>query len=313
MRPALPFADRRDQVDDAAGDLAGIVVELEPELRVGKERREVFEADAAARLLGRHAVDEVDTDERRILLAARGRTNGTLHVVAFAQSEATNLRSRHVRVVAAGEVAARAQEAVALVAKVEQTFELDQLAGEVIARLTRFARFRALAAHTRRSSTRAGTGTGRAITIAAPSSPAATIALAVVVAGAGGLMLRRRLPAVIVGLVVAVGGFVTSPAEPRVRRSGSRATRCSARLVAAVARGRRGPPPDHRHVVLRLARRGQGVLLLGERGEIVSAGHGRTDAARPRAPPPCRPTRSPSARPTRLWTTSTRVRRSSRR
>ena len=129
---ALALSDRRDEVDDAARDLAGIVGELESQPRVREQGREVLEAHTAARFVGRHPVDEVDAHERGVLLAACGRAGCALHVVALAQTEAPHLGRRHVRVVATGEVATDAQEAVALVAQVEQAVDVDQVAGVVV-------------------------------------------------------------------------------------------------------------------------------------------------------------------------------------
>src|SRR5262249_9268549 len=63
------------------------------------------------------------------LLTARRRARRAIHVIALAQPEAPHLRRRDVRVVAAGDVARCAQEAVALVAQVEQSFDVDLFAG----------------------------------------------------------------------------------------------------------------------------------------------------------------------------------------
>ena len=63
-----------------------------------------------------------------LLAGGRGRA---LDVVALAQREATHLRGGHVDVVAAGEVAGRAEEPVALVAEVEQALDLDRFAAEL--------------------------------------------------------------------------------------------------------------------------------------------------------------------------------------
>ncbi len=79
-QPALTLPDRGDQVDDPARDLGGLAVELEAQLRVREQRGEVFEADAAARFVGGHAVDDVDANQRRVLLAARRRPGRALHV-----------------------------------------------------------------------------------------------------------------------------------------------------------------------------------------------------------------------------------------
>ena len=110
----------------------GLVGQLEAQLRVREQRREVLELHAVARLVGRHAVDLVDAQQRRVLLVARLRTRRAVHVVALAQREATHLRRRHVDVLRAGQVAAAAEEAVALVAEVEQTLHRDRLALEVL-------------------------------------------------------------------------------------------------------------------------------------------------------------------------------------
>ena len=125
---ALALADRREQVDDPAGEQARVVEELEPELLVREQRREVLEPRAVARGVGRHVVDLVDAQERRVLLVARGRAGLALDEVALAEREAADLRGGDVHVVAAGEVARGAQEAVALVAQVEQTLDVDRLA-----------------------------------------------------------------------------------------------------------------------------------------------------------------------------------------
>ena len=74
IEPALALADRRDEVDDPTGHLVRLVAELERQLRVGEQRREVFEPRAVARVVGRQAVDVVDTEERRVLLVARLRS-----------------------------------------------------------------------------------------------------------------------------------------------------------------------------------------------------------------------------------------------
>src|SRR5262249_43366132 len=137
----LTLPDRGDQVDDATRDLARFGVELEAKPGVREQRSEILEANTRARLVGRQTVDEVDAHERRVLLAARRRSRRALDVVAAAQAEPPNLGRRNVRVVATGEVPSRAQEAVALVAQVEQAFDVDELAGVVVA--ARFAGFTA--------------------------------------------------------------------------------------------------------------------------------------------------------------------------
>ncbi len=112
---------------------AGLSASSSLQARVGEQRREILEPDAVARFVDGDLVDEVDAHERGILLAARGRTRRALDVVALAQPEAAHLRRRDVRIVAAREVPRRAEEAVALVAQVEQTLDLDQVAVVLVA------------------------------------------------------------------------------------------------------------------------------------------------------------------------------------
>src|SRR5439155_2360025 len=66
--------------------------------------------------------------QRRVLLVAGRRPAGALDVVALAQCEPAHLAERDVDVLRARQVAARAQEAIALVAQVEQPLDGDRLA-----------------------------------------------------------------------------------------------------------------------------------------------------------------------------------------
>ncbi len=191
-------------------------------LESGNKRREVLEPGAVARLFDRGVVDEVDADERRVLLAARRRAGRALHVVALAQAEAPHLRRRDVRVVAAGEVARRPQEAVALVAQVEQALDLDLVAAVLVAAFHAFAPFGPhVAGHARLA------GHALAVTAAAPTP--ALVARPVVVpplllAGLGAvggarvaIVVRLRPP---VGVAVACPGRCRCPSP----RASSRTT-----------------------------------------------------------------------------------------
>ena len=102
---ALALADRRDQVDDPRRHVARVVGDLEAQLLVREQRREVLELRTRARLLGIDAVHRVDAQQRGVLLVAAGRTAGALQVVALAQTELPRLLHRHVDVVLAREVA----------------------------------------------------------------------------------------------------------------------------------------------------------------------------------------------------------------
>ena len=129
-QPALALPDRRDQVDDARRHVARVVLDLEAQHLVGEQRREVLEAGPLTRGLGIGPVDRVDAKQRRVPLVASGGPARTRDVVALAQTEPTHLLHRHVHVVTAREVAADAQEPVALVAQVEQPVDLDGLTEE---------------------------------------------------------------------------------------------------------------------------------------------------------------------------------------
>ena len=125
---ALALADRRDQVDDPAGHLAAARRAARGAASIGEQRREVLEPRAVAGVVGRQAVDVVDPQQRGVLLVARLRARRAGDEVALAQREAPHLRRRHVDVLLRGQVAVAAEEAVALVAEVEQALHLDRLA-----------------------------------------------------------------------------------------------------------------------------------------------------------------------------------------
>ena len=117
QQAALALADRRDDVDDAAGDvLLGLDVALEDHRLVREQRRQVLEQDLVLGVLGRLAVDLVDLDQREVALAVLRRADLALDRVAGVQVEAADLRRRDVDVVGAGEVRrlGRAQEAEAV-------------------------------------------------------------------------------------------------------------------------------------------------------------------------------------------------------
>ena len=131
QEPALALADRRDDVDDPAGDvLLGLDVALEDQGLVREERRQVLEQDLVLGVLGGLAVDLVDLDQREVALAVLGRADLALDRVAGVQVEAADLRRRDVDVVGPGEVArvGRAQEAEAVGQDFEHALAEDRLA-----------------------------------------------------------------------------------------------------------------------------------------------------------------------------------------
>src|SRR5690606_6691411 len=242
----LALPDRRDQVDDAGGHVARVVVRLQRQALVGEQRRQVLEPAAVAGLLGVEAVDLVDAHERRVLLVAQRRPAGPGHDVAPAQAELPDLLHRHVDVVLGGQVAVHPQEAVALLAQVEEALDLGGLAGELL---------------------------GLRLVVLAPPAPPAPAAVARL-RGLGGLGLRLLLllAAGLWGLAGrGRGALLAVAAGPVAVACGGTAAGRGGRL------GRAGVAaelelPLRRRLLLRLGRRGG----RGRRG-VVTGGLGPLD------------------------------------
>ena len=106
QQSALTFADGRDDVDDAAGDVfLGLDVAFQDQRLVGKKRREIFEKDLAFRVFRRFPVDLVDLDQGEVTLAVLGRPDLAFDRVAGVKVEAADLRWRDVDVVGPRQVA----------------------------------------------------------------------------------------------------------------------------------------------------------------------------------------------------------------
>ena len=123
---ALALADRRQQVHDARGQVAGRRLEPQPLLRI--ERRQVLEEQLLARLIRRLEVDRLDLDQREVALAFLRRTDLARHRVAGLQVELPDLRRRDVDVVGARQivVVGRAQESEAIGEHFEHAFREDE-------------------------------------------------------------------------------------------------------------------------------------------------------------------------------------------
>ena len=134
---ALALADRRDDVDDAGGEiLLGRIAELHLQPLVGIERGQVVEVDLVAGLLGLFEIDRVDLEKGEIALAVFRGADVAVDGVAGAQAEAADLRGRDVDVVGAGQVVRfrRAQEAEAVGEHFDHAFadDVDFLRGELL-------------------------------------------------------------------------------------------------------------------------------------------------------------------------------------
>src|SRR5262245_9431391 len=265
-QPALTFPDRRDEVDDPPRDVGRVVGHLETELGVREQRSEVLELRPLAGGLGRHAVDLVDAQQRRVLLVARLRTRVPLEVVALAEREATDLRRRDVHVLRPGKVARRPEEPVPLVPEVEEALGLDGLALE----LARLAVLLAVATPAP-AATPVALAVRLALVFRLDARPAAPAAVAPGGLGArlrGGRPGRRRLPAAVAGRRVrgAGRGRARIGSRDRTRLVGTRAVACGRdRLLF-------GGEVRHRVVALR---RTAGPDPLRAPAAVGTAGGGR--------------------------------------
>ncbi len=128
---ALALAERRDDVDDACGDvLGGAVAALHHEALVGEQRRQVFEVDLLLADFRRLVVDRIDLKQGEITLIVLGRADAAGDGVAGAQGKAADLAGRDVNVVRTGQVGTvrPAQEAVPVRHDLQHAFGVDVVA-----------------------------------------------------------------------------------------------------------------------------------------------------------------------------------------
>src|SRR5690606_35298066 len=125
------FADRRNHVDDARGQILGAAVALlELQTLPREERGQVLEQNLALRVLGRVVIDLPDLQQREVALAVLRRTNQPRDRITGPQVETPDLARRNVDIVGTREVGAvcRAQEAEAVLQDLEHTLAEDVLA-----------------------------------------------------------------------------------------------------------------------------------------------------------------------------------------
>jgi hypothetical protein len=128
---ALAAADRRDHVDDAAGDVfLGADIAFERERPVRMQRRQVLEHDAVLHRFGRLPVDLVHLHQREVALAVLRRAHFAFDRIAGVQVEAADLRGADVDVVRAGQVRSfrRAQETEAVGQNFQRAVSVDGFA-----------------------------------------------------------------------------------------------------------------------------------------------------------------------------------------
>ena len=134
---ALALAERRNDVDDAAGlVLARRLLGLHLQPLVGIERRQIVEMDLVALLLRVVEIDGVDLEQSEIALALFRAPDLAFDRVAGAQSESADLRGRDVDVVGAGEIirVGRAQEAEAVLQHLDhaRAGDVDVTGGQLL-------------------------------------------------------------------------------------------------------------------------------------------------------------------------------------
>src|SRR5262245_24917988 len=114
---ALAFAERGHDVDDASRQIfVGRLFDLHLQPLIRVERRQIVEMDLVALLFGVLEIDGVDLEQRVIALAVFRAPDLAFDGIAGAETEAPDLRRRHVDVVGAGEIVrvGRAEEADAV-------------------------------------------------------------------------------------------------------------------------------------------------------------------------------------------------------
>ena len=121
---ALALADGRHEVDGASGN--GVAAMLHGEALVGIDGREVAEARARAKHLGRKAVHGGDLLQRRVLVVGTAGAHGALDPIATAQAHVLDELLGDEGVIIPGHVVARADEAVALVREVKHARDVAE-------------------------------------------------------------------------------------------------------------------------------------------------------------------------------------------
>ena len=124
--PALPFSDRRQEVHDPRRHV--IAAELEPQLLLGIERREVVEKNLVLGDFGALEIDRLHPKQGEVPLPVLGRAHLARDRVARAKVESFDLRGGDINVIRTWQVVVvgRAEEAVALGEDLEDPLREDQ-------------------------------------------------------------------------------------------------------------------------------------------------------------------------------------------
>ncbi len=125
---ALPFADRRHDVDDTGREiLLGRILVFHLQPFVGIERRQIVEIDLVARLFRVLEIERVDLEQRKVAFAFLRAADMTVDGIARAQAETPDLRGRDVDVVGSRQIIRfrRAQKAEAVRQHFDDTFADD--------------------------------------------------------------------------------------------------------------------------------------------------------------------------------------------
>ena len=113
---ALPFADGREHIDHAGGEVVGCRAAGEVEFLLGEKWSEVLERHAVAHIFRGASVHPDNIGEGEVFLTFAGRGDGAVDHISGLEAECLDLCGCHRDVVGGGEIVevARAEESVAV-------------------------------------------------------------------------------------------------------------------------------------------------------------------------------------------------------
>ncbi len=125
---ALALAERRDQVDDAGGQVLARLFDLEAQALIGIKRGQIVEIDAVTDIVRRLEIDGVDLQQREIALAILGRADLAFHRVAGTQAEAAHLAGGDIDIVRTRQVIRfrRSQETKSILQDLKNAVAIDR-------------------------------------------------------------------------------------------------------------------------------------------------------------------------------------------
>ena len=110
--PSLPFADRRNQINDATGEFSLHCFQLELLLRIN--RCQLLKIRAMNRKIWRISIDRLHINQTADLFAFSGRAYIPHHSVACFQIKSANLRRRNIHIICTGQAIFRTQKPISI-------------------------------------------------------------------------------------------------------------------------------------------------------------------------------------------------------